>query len=113
MQGSYWITGECRNYGKGKFGRVKPCCNFLDDECCCYGAFELAVRYDFIDLQDANINGGEQGTLVVGVNWHLNPNTRVMLNYFNVDVDGGPLQGGNINNNVDFSGFGIRLQVDW
>ena len=113
VQGSYWLTGECRNYGGGVFGRVKPCCNFLDNECCCWGAWELAVRYDYIDLEDGTVTGGEQGTLVVGVNWHLNPNTRVMLNYFNVSVDGGPLQGNNADNNVDLSGFGIRLQVDW
>ena len=113
IQASYWLTGECRNYGHGVFGRVKPCCNFLDNECCCWGAWELAVRFGELDLQEENINGGEQSTLVLGLNWHLNPNTRVMFNYFYVDVDGGPLQGGNIANNVDFSGFGIRLQVDW
>ena len=92
---------------------MKPCCNFLDDECCCYGGWELAVRYDEIDLEDANVAGGEQGTLVVGVNWLLNPNTRVMFNYFRVDVDGGPQQGGNINNSLDLDGIGVRVQVDW
>ena len=81
--------------------------------CCCWGGWELAVRYDALDLEDGTVNGGEQGTLVIGVNWHLNPNTRVMFNYFYVEVDGGNYQGRNINNNVDFSGFGIRLQVDW
>ena len=113
VQASYWLTGECRNYRKGNFGRVKPCCNFLDNDCCCWGAWELAVRYDYLDLQDENINGGEQSVFVFGVNWHLNPNTRIMFNYFYVDIDGGPLQGGNIANNVDFSGFGMRVQVDW
>ena len=110
-QASYWLTGECRNYSKGKFGRVKPCCNFLDEECCCYGAFELAVRYDYIDLEDANVAGGEQGTLVVGLNWHLNPNTRLMLNYFIVDVEGGPVLGAGADESM--SGLGIRFQVDW
>ena len=113
VQASYWLTGECRNYGRGVFGCVSPCCNFLENECCCWGAWELAVRYDELDLQDGNINGGEQSTWTVGVNWHLNPNTRMMFNYILVDVDGGPQQGNNIANNVDFSGFGIRLQVDW
>ena len=113
VQGSYWLTGECRNYQRGVFGRVTPCCNFLENECCCWGAWEVAVRYSQADLDEGNITGGEQSTLTVGLNWHLNPNTRVMFNYFHVDVDGGPQLNNNLNNNITFSGFGIRLQVDW
>ena len=60
-----------------------------------------------------NVSGGEQGTLVLGINWHLNPNTRVMLNYFSASIDGGPLQGGNLANELTVSGVGVRLQIDW
>ncbi len=75
---SYWLTGECRNYKKGKFDRVSPCCSFLANDCC-YGGFEVAVRYDCIDLTDGAIVGGELYYLVVGINWPLNPNARMML----------------------------------
>lgn len=110
-QASYWLTGECRPYANGRFGRVKPCCNLLDEACCCLGGFELAVRYDELDLQDAGVSGGEQQTLVLGLNWHMDPNTRLMLNYFIADIEGGPVLGAGAE--ATLSGLGLRFQVDW
>ncbi len=112
-QASYWLTGECRPYKAGVFGRVKPCCNFLDNDCCCKGGWELAARYSFTDLEDSGVTGGEMGVFTFGVNWHLNPNARIMLNVIYDNVDGGPLLGNNINNNGNLWGVGMRWQVDW
>lgn len=120
---SYFLTGECANYKKGTFSRVKPCCNFLDNDCCCTGAWELAVRYEGIDLSDGAFDGGEMTALTVGVNWYLNPNTRVMFNYWTATIDGTPA-GFDSNpdfagtqtvtfNDDDISGFGVRFQVDF
>jgi len=79
---SYFITGESRHYKKGVFKRVSPNSNFGDDGS---GAVEIAVRYSNLDLKDAGIDGNEVDTTTVGLNWHLNPNTRVMLNYVSAD----------------------------
>jgi phosphate-selective porin OprO/OprP len=108
-QGSYWLTGECRQYKNGVFSRTSPCCNFLENECCCYGGFELAARYEVVDLTDGAIAGGEMTNWTVGLNWHMNPNARIQINYFNINVDGGPF---NLNDQ-DMTGLGVRLQVDW
>ncbi|MDJ0521990.1 MAG: porin [Planctomycetota bacterium] len=108
---SYWLTGECRNYKKGVFSRVSPCCNFLDNDCCCYGGIEIAVRYDFVDLSDGAIQGGELTHFVVGVNWHLNPNARVMINWFTTSTEGNAATLRNLDE--DYTGIGVRLQVDW
>ncbi len=109
-QASYWLTGECRNYKKGVFSRVSPCCNFLDNDCCCYGGFEVAVRYDFVDLNDGAFAGGELTHLVVGVNWHMNPNARIMLNWFTSSTK----DNANLNNiDESYTGIGVRFQVDW
>jgi len=109
VQASYWLTGECRHYSKGHFGRTKPCCNFLDNECCCKGAFELAGRYEELDLTDGAIAGGEMNNWTLGVNWHLNPNARIQLNYMDVNVTGGP---GKIADQ-DLTALALRFQVDW
>jgi phosphate-selective porin OprO/OprP len=34
-----------------------------------------------LDLSDEDIQGGVQDIVGVGVNWYLNPNMRVMVNY--------------------------------
>jgi phosphate-selective porin OprO/OprP len=77
--GSYFVTGESRPYKGGTFGRVKPKSNFDGKKG--WGAVEVAVRYCALDLDDDGVDGGTGSCLTPGVNWYLNPNTRVMLNY--------------------------------
>ncbi len=104
IQGSYFLTGEHRNYStsKGAFGRVKPKENFRFGGKG-LGAWEIAARYSEIDLSDSDINGGKLKDVTVGLNWHLNPNTRIMWNYIRSTLDG-----------VGDSSLALmRLQVDF
>ncbi len=82
VQAGWFLTGESKayNFKGGTWGNNKPCCNFLSNECCCWGAFELVARLDTIDLNDGTITGGEMTNIAAGLNWYLNPNTRVMFN---------------------------------
>lgn len=52
------------------------------------GALSLVARYDMLDLED---NGylGKLDTIVLGVDWLPTKNTRLRVNYFNADADGG------------------------
>ncbi|MBA2880985.1 phosphate-selective porin OprO/OprP [Desulfosalsimonas propionicica] len=88
VYGSYFLTGESRNYkpGSGSFGRVKPNRNFSFQKPGA-GAWEVGVRYSNLDLNDEAIEGGELSNLTLGVNWHLNPNVRMMLNYVYADLE--------------------------
>jgi phosphate-selective porin OprO/OprP len=106
VQGSYFLTGEHRNYkaSSGKFDRVKPNKNFMGDDGG-PGAWQLAARYSHVDLDDGAINGGELDCVTAGVNWYLNPNTRVMLNYVYADSD--KLYDGEANI------FQTRFQIDF
>ena len=101
-QVSYFITGEHRPY-KGSyanFGRVKPKNNFMDGG---WGALEVALRYSDTNLNSGSITGGEQGDITAGVNWYLNPVTRMMFNYVHTNIrDAGAL-------NV----FQVRFQIDF
>jgi len=76
---SYFITGENRPYKQSEniFTRVKPKndFNFKDN----WGALELAARYSSFDLTDAE--KGKLDNITLGVNWYLNPQTRIMYNY--------------------------------
>jgi phosphate-selective porin OprO and OprP len=79
----YFLTGEARRYNfkNGVWASTRPCCNFLSNNCCCWGALELAARYDVLDLNDGTIRGGELSTLTVGLNWYLNPYARLMFDF--------------------------------
>jgi phosphate-selective porin OprO/OprP len=98
-QVSYFLTGEHRGYDRrfGVFDRPKVANNFNpkncadggEDDCgeCAnpgWGAFEVAYRYSYLDLNDNGINGGLLSQHTVGLNWYFNDNFKVQINYLNV-----------------------------
>lgn len=87
---SYFLTGDNRNYEptEGSYGSVIPQNNFNLQEENGTGAIELAVRYSTLDLNDQMNSGGEIADLTGGVNWYLNPNSRIMFNYVLANVEG-------------------------
>jgi phosphate-selective porin OprO/OprP len=88
LQASYFLTGESRGYRKaqGCFDTPRPEENFLGEKGG-LGAWELAGRISSLDLTDDGIDGGQLDDLTFGVNWYLNYNTRVMLDYILSDLD--------------------------
>ena len=101
LQASYFLTGEHRPYkaSDGAFTRVKPLKNYSKDGG--QGAWELAARLSYMNLNDGDVSGGRLRDLTLGVNWYLNPNVRTMWNYILAD----PSEGGDLN------AFLWRLQV--
>ncbi|MDA7916403.1 porin [Verrucomicrobia bacterium] len=91
--GSYFLTGEHRSIKKssGTPNRVKPLRNFGFGSG--PGAWELALRYSRTDLNGGLISGGRLSNVSAGVNWHLNPNMRAMVNYIHSDLGRGGLDG--------------------
>lgn len=81
----FFITGEHRNYktSAGSFNRVDPEKNFGKGGA---GAFEIALRYSILDLDDTDVTGGTMLDWTIGLNWYLNPSTRFMFNYVLTDV---------------------------
>lgn len=88
---SYFLTGENRPYNRklGVFDRVRPYENFFRVRTCDgdvqtgRGAWELAYRFSYIDMMsDLMVKGAGIATdHTFGVNWYLNPYTRLMFNY--------------------------------
>ena len=77
-QVSYFLTGESRPYKSSYagFNRVKPNNNYGSNG---KGSIELVARISKMDLSNAGM--GILDSKTIGVNWYLNPNTRVMFNY--------------------------------
>ena len=82
------LTGERYKYRKSEavFEQVEPKKNFRQDGTG-VGAWEVGVRYSFLDLNDQDIYGGELTDITVGLNWYMTPNARVMFNYVNSSVE--------------------------
>jgi len=98
VQGSWILTGETRRYdtASGAFQAPRPFIPFSSAGG--FGAWELALRYSHLDLDfhsglagsaataDA-VRGGVQNIWTFGVNWYVNANVKLMLDWLHVDVD--------------------------
>ena len=101
---SWFITGESRKYKNGVFDRVKPKSIVGKGG---HGAWEVAARVSKIDLNDADVEGGEESNFTLGVNWYATPSIRFMANYVNVsDHDKGDVSD-------EPAVFQLRAQIDF
>jgi phosphate-selective porin OprO/OprP len=73
------LTGERKDYSRSRGVIEGP--RIRRD----WGAVEAAVRYGSLDLSDQDVAGGEETNLGFALNWYVNRNVRVMLNYILFD----------------------------
>lgn len=122
VQVLYFLTGEHREYDRheARFGRVMPAENLsllpgrggVDG----WGAWQIGARYGYLDLNDGLIQGGHIQDLTLGLNWFLNPHTKLQFNYILQHVEN-TLRDSNgavtANNDGDLDGFGVRFAHDF
>ena len=101
LEGGYWLTGEGQQYDAsyGGWARPKVKQNFGDGDGT--GAWQLAARY-----MKADYDVSEMAALTLGVNWWLNPNTRVTLDVTHANPDD-PVSRKSLN------AVGLRFQLDF
>lgn len=116
VEALYFLTGETRAYNRktAVFDRVVPFENafFVRGEngetSYGWGAWQIAARFQYLNLNSLGFNGGVLRDTTLGINWFLNPNFKVQANYFYLDREGP-----NDTGNGAVQGFGIRLAHDF
>jgi phosphate-selective porin OprO and OprP len=124
VQVGWFLTGEHRPYDRvaGAIDRVKPFEDFflVNTERGLErgkGAWEIAIRYSHLDLNDRSISGGILDDVTFGVNWYTNAYSKIVFNYIHSwrqsrtsppAVDGPALAV-----NSEANAFGIRAQMDF
>ncbi len=78
LAGLWHITGESRRYRNGSFSRVNVSDPVFQGG---IGAWNVAVRYDMIDLSNADVTGGAQSSWTAALNWYLSNQFWVAANY--------------------------------
>lgn len=109
---SYFLTGETRPFRNGNFDRIRPLSNFARDGG--WGAVELALRYDRLDASDTPLvarAGNKAETLTAGLNWYLNPNFKLQLNWVRFNGDNTPLDPIGASSKGD--AIAGRVHLDW
>jgi phosphate-selective porin OprO/OprP len=104
---SWFLTGESRPYDRklGTFARVIPKRNF-DFGRGGWGAWEVAGRYSFVNLNSGEVEGGRLSMIMAGVNWYLHSHVKWRLDY-----GFGHVTGRNPDGNLNI--FQTRLEVDF
>jgi len=107
-QAGYFLTGEVRPYNRaiGEFDRIRPLKNFREGDG--LGAWEIAARYSYLDLDEQTI-GKDRGTMndvTLGVNWYLNPMMRIMWDYIHSMPD-------TVTSDESVNIFMMRFQIDF
>ncbi len=107
VEGSWFLTDDMRNYSvsKGAYGKIKPRTIVGKGG---MGAWQLAVRFSSVDLNDNDISGGDAQNLSLALNWYATNNIRLSANYVSVlDVEGGPSDGD------EPDAFQVRAQLEF
>ncbi len=114
-----FLNGQ-KTYKGGKFNRPEIKTPITEGG---LGALSAVIRYDMIDLSDGAFDGGQLGTVIVGLDWWPTSHTRVGINYFNADTALGSSTSGLegnfaalVNANVSgetVNGITARLQFDF
>ncbi len=118
---SYFLTGENRVYIRksATFGRIIPYGNFFrvrTEDCFIEtgkGAWEVGYRCSYLNLTDAGVFGGRVVDHTVGLNWYLNPYTKIMLDLIHSDASDMVKSGTLYTNTSALNAFLTRVQFDF
>jgi len=101
VMGSYFFTGESRyfSYPSAEFTGITPVRHK-------YGAWQVALRFDNLNLNDKTTRGGKENNITVGLNWYVNNYILFQANYIRAMAH--PASDG-INRNVNI--YAARMQV--
>jgi phosphate-selective porin OprO/OprP len=86
VEALWFLTGEFRDYNKrdGVFGRVVPLNDYYlhrGESYSSLGAWQIGVRFSYLNLNDKAIQGGQIYDWTFGLNWFLNANMKFQFNY--------------------------------
>jgi len=107
VEGSWFLTDDMRHYsgGKGSYGKIKPGSIVGKGG---IGAWQLAMRFSSVDLNDGDITGGDAQNFSLGLNWFATNNIRMSANYVKaLDVQGG------VGDGDELEAFQVRGQVEF
>jgi phosphate-selective porin OprO/OprP len=93
-QASWMLTGEEAGYNQlvGIPERIIPNKDF-SSKAGTWGAWQLAGRASYLDLNDGAVDGGRGHQYMLGLNWWWNRFFRWQLNYGYAIIEGGPTPG--------------------
>ena len=127
LETTYFLTGESRTYSlvEHRFDRPQPrhMLALSAHRPRGFGAWQAAARYNYLCLNDGQVNGGLLNGMTLGLNWLLTPNARIVFNYDLTHREyrstpwanspSGPVPVPSYDGSGTIHGFGSRLAFDF
>jgi phosphate-selective porin OprO/OprP len=107
--GYVFAGGRTRSYKNGSFGSIKPTSG-LDKGGS--GAWQVNLRYDWLDLSSSGVNGGKQSTVGASLVWVPIEHVKFLANYLRINVSDTPVLAG-ARSDYDADVIGLRAQYDF
>lgn len=108
--GYFFTPGDTRSYRSGKFERVRPKRKVGQGG---FGSVQVNVRYDWLDLNDAGVIGGQQSGYFASLIWKPTDHLLFMLNYGHLEYDDAALAAADGDRSYNDDVFGVRAQFDF
>lgn len=109
IEAGWFLTDDTRAYKGGMFKGIKVKNPVGSGG---FGAVQVNVRYDRLDLSDAGIIGGVQNGYMASIIWTPVDQIRFMLNYARLDYSDASVANGT-DRNYGVDAFGARAQVSF
>ena len=105
----FFLTNDSRPLKGGVFGGIKPKKQLGSGG---FGAVQVNVRYDYLDLHSAGVTGGKQDGYLASLIWTPVEFLRLMVNYARLDYsDAAIAVAGDRDYTVDV--IGMRFQISY
>ncbi|MCX4186357.1 OprO/OprP family phosphate-selective porin [Methylophaga sp. OBS4] len=101
VEAGYFLTGESLKWKKGYTSGISPKSK--------YGAWQIAARFENLEIQDSQAGDDEADKFTIGVNYYPTQNTRLMLNYDKVT----DLTVNGAGTSIEPSALKFRAQAYW
>jgi phosphate-selective porin OprO/OprP len=109
-EAGYYLTGETRGYKGGRWDRTKVLKPVGQGG---FGALQLNLRYDYLDLTDDGVVGGTQRAYAAGLVWIPQDHVRFLLNFARLRYEDAAIVPPSGDRDYSVNVIGARAQVDF
>ncbi|MGQ0660641.1 OprO/OprP family phosphate-selective porin [Sphingosinicella sp.] len=109
-EAGWFLTGETRGYRGARWDRTRVRRPVEEGG---FGAVQLNLRYDYLDLSSRGIVGGIQNGLQLGLTWIPTDYVRFLANYARLSYDDAAIPAGGMRRDYAVDVIGVRAQVDF
>ena len=106
----WFLTGEQRGYRGAKFDRTRVRRSIEEGG---FGALQLNLRYDYLDLNSGSVRGGIQRGVQAGIIWIPTDHARLLLNYARLSYDDAVIAAANGDRDYRVDVVAVRAQIDF